>query len=73
MLLHDPNVPVALAEGAAGLTWIEPVDRSARWKAELESRTFDPDWTWETKRSLPLSALEFRSNDERLLLFHDGE
>lgn len=72
-LFHDPGVQVAIAQESRGLDWIEPKDRPMRWTAEIESRVFDPAWTWETKRSLPLSAKEFESRGDRLLLFHDAD
>lgn len=72
-LLHAPGVQVAIAQATRGLDWIEPEDRPTRWKQELESRCFDPAWTWEAKRSLPLSAKELASKGDRLLLFHDDD
>lgn len=72
-LYCDPAVPVAIAQETRGLEWLEPNERPARWKSELERRAFDPTWSWDTHRSLPVSALEFNSNGDRLLLFYDAD
>jgi hypothetical protein len=72
VLFGDPTVPVAIAQESRGLEWIAPEKRRACW-GELESRAFDPSWTWETKRLLPLSAVEFVSKGDRLLLFVDND
>ncbi len=72
-LYSDPAVPVAIAQETRGLEWIEPEQRRSRWKVELERRTFDPTWTWESKRSLPFSVLEFKSDGDVLLLFYDSD
>lgn len=74
-LYADPNVPVAVAEGAGALDWVDAAERRRRWAEELEPRTFDP--TWEPPRdapgSLPFEALQFQSGDDLLLLFLDSD
>jgi hypothetical protein len=72
-LYGNPNVPVAVAEGAAGLDWVEPAERKRRWSEELGPRTFDDTWTppHDAPGALPFEALEFRSGEDRLLLFFD--
>jgi hypothetical protein len=74
-LYRDPTVPVAVAEGAGGLDWVDPAERRRRWTEELEPRTFDADWRppRDAPGSLPFEALEFRSGDDRLLLFVDDD
>ena len=71
-LYFDRDVQVAVNEHAAGLAWVEPADRSERWRRELQSRAFDPDWDAE-RGDLPFEVLEFRSDGDRLLLFYDHD
>lgn len=68
-------MPVAVAEGAGALDWVDAAERRRRWAEELEPRTFDP--AWEPPRdapgSLPFEALQFQSGDDLLLLFLDSD
>jgi hypothetical protein len=72
-LFFDPHVQVAVAEHTQAPTWVEPSDRRLRWKQEVGRRAFDPKWTWKTEGTLPLTAIEFASGDQRLLLFYDAD
>jgi hypothetical protein len=70
----DPAVPVAVAEGAAGLSWVEPEFRQREW-LELRKRAFDPSWRppRAAPGALPFKVMRFVSEDQVLLLFHDHD
>jgi len=74
-LYQDPDVPVAVAEGGGGPTWIDPPDRPRRWADDLQARTFDASWKppHDAPGALPFEALEFGSDGDRLLLFFDAD
>lgn len=71
-LYRDMNVQIAVA-GGGGLEWVDPAEREPRWVEELGPRTFDQSWRppRNAPGAVPFEALEFRSGDDRLLLFFD--
>lgn len=72
-LFHDPGVAVAIAEGAAGMAWVEPSARRKRWK-EIEARTFGSGWQppSDAPGTQPFEAMRFANdNGDSLVLFYD--
>lgn len=71
-LYFDPDVPVAVAEHTAAMTWIEPPDRRARWKSEVERRAFGT-WSWKSDGSKAFRALEFHREGRTLVVLYDED
>lgn len=73
-LYFDETVPVAIYESARTLRWVDPGERRAAW-TEISDRAFDSAWTppADAPGALPFEAQEWRSGDDRLLLFDDHD